>query len=83
MGTSITTAMPEPHMGTRGDGLTLSQFLPLLVSNGSCFCCGTSTELMLDGGGVIFVRCPSCGAEISAEDTTCAPVKGEPALQAA
>lgn len=82
MRTSIATAMPEPHIGTGGDGPTLSQFLRLLLSDGSCFCCGSLTELMLDGGDILLVRCPICGAEISAEDTACA-VKSEPVLQAA
>jgi predicted amidophosphoribosyltransferase len=82
MGTSITTAMPEPQIGAEGDRLTLSQFLRLLVSDGSCFCCGCPTELMLDGSGLLFVRCPACGAEISAEETAYA-AKAEPVLQAA
>ena len=85
MRTSITTAMPEPQLGAGGDGdaaFTLSRLLPSLVSDSSCFCCGSSTELMLDGGGVLFVRCPECGAEIEVEETVCER-RSEPVLQAA
>ena len=48
MGTSITTAMPEPQMRAGGDGFTLSQLLSILVLDGSCFCCGGHTDLMLE-----------------------------------
>jgi hypothetical protein len=86
MGTSITTAMPDPQVGAEHEAPTLSRFLSMQVSEGSCFCCGSPTELMLDGSGLVFVRCSSCGAEISAVQTAGEAACGEnnvPVLQAA
>jgi hypothetical protein len=49
--------------------LSLSHFLADLVAQGSCFCCGSATDLMLDADGHLQVRCPCCGAEVSADET--------------
>jgi hypothetical protein len=49
--------------------LSLSHYLADLVAHGPCFCCDSPTDLMLDGAGHLLVRCPCCGAEISAEET--------------
>jgi hypothetical protein len=50
-----------------GERLTLSEFLSQVLLTGVCFCCGSSTELRLDGSGQASLACPRCGAEISGE----------------
>jgi hypothetical protein len=68
---SIGTAIAEPRTEANVPALTLARFVSSLISNGSCFCCGSPTDLLLDSGGLIFVRCASCGAEIAPEETGC------------
>ncbi len=67
MGTSIGTALPEPPAEAGTEALTLARLLSSLVADGFCFCCGSPTDLMLDMGGLLFVRCAQCGAEIGGE----------------
>jgi hypothetical protein len=76
----ITTSEPRPG---GGDAIfTLSGFLSASVSDSSCFCCGSPTDLMLGGGGLLCLRCLTCGAEIEVEETVC-DRGSEPVLQAA
>jgi hypothetical protein len=82
MRTSTELAMREHRTGVEDAALTLSEFLSASASAGSCFCCGSPTDLMLDGGGLLFLLCLVCGAEIEVEETVCGG-RGEPALQAA
>jgi hypothetical protein len=82
MRTSIEFAIREHQTGAEYATLTLSEFLSASASAGSCFCCGSPTDLMLDGDGLLLLRCPVCGAEIEVEQTVCSR-RGEPALQAA
>ena len=71
MGVPSGIAAVEPQTEAGVPAITLARFLSSLVSNGLCFCCGSPTDLALDGGGLISVRCARCGAEITGEETGC------------
>lgn len=47
------------------DVLNLWDFLSESARAGSCFCCGSRTELLLDEHGHSAVLCPVCSARIS------------------
>ena len=68
---SMGTATAEPQTEAGVPAITLARFLSSLVSDGFCFCCGSPTDFMLDSGGLIVVRCASCGAEITPEEAGC------------
>ena len=75
-------AVLEPQAEAGGGLFSLSRFLRTLASDGPCFCCGSPTHLMLDGSGLLSVRCPDCNAEIAAVNTA-RDAANEPVLQAA
>ena len=76
MGMPIGIAAVEPQTEAGVPANTLTRFLSSLVSDGLCFCCGSPTDLALDSGGLISVRCARCGAEITAEETGCGERNG-------
>ena len=53
-----------------GAPLNLSEYVSELALTGSCFCCGASTELLLDESGRAALLCPTCGAEVSDADAS-------------
>ncbi len=58
---------PTPR---ESDRLSLWGFVSELPFTGSCFCCGGSTELLLDSSGRALVSCPACGAEVSGDEAS-------------
>jgi len=79
---SMGTAIPELRTVNETPEVTLAEFVADLVSKRSCFCCGSSADLLLGSSGRVLLRCPSCAAEVGTGDRECVG-EGEPVLRAA
>jgi predicted amidophosphoribosyltransferase len=69
MRTTTTTLSPSPAE-SETHRCSLSAFLSTFTAGGTCFCCASSTDLLVDEDGMVLVRCPRCGAEISEPEVT-------------
>lgn len=57
------------------DTVNLFDYLSHLVLSGSCFCCGSQTDLLIEDGARLLAVCPACGAEISGPEISGAEIE--------